>query len=162
MILSLFLFVLFANILGLIPYSSTLTAYIIITLSLAIMVMFACTFYAFQTHGAAFIGFFLPSGCPGWLIPILVPIELLSYIFRVVSLSVRLFANMLAGHTLLAVIAGFGWAMAAGGTMLFLVHPLPILVVFVLVGLETAVALIQAYVFAILTCIYFDEAINMH
>jgi len=89
-------------------------------------------------------------------------IEILSFIFRVVSLSVRLFANMMAGHTLFAVLAGFGWGMLTSGIMISLLSPLPVLVVFVLTGLETFVALIQAYVFTILTCIYFEEAINMH
>ena len=158
----LFNFILIANILGLIPYSSTVTAYIIITLTLAITVLVGVTIYAFQNHGRHFFSFFLPAGVPLPLWPLLITIELISYVIRVVSLSVRLFANMMAGHTLLAVLAGFGWTMATSGVFLFLVHPLPILVVFVLVGLELAVACIQAFVFALLSCIYISDAINLH
>ena len=158
----LFNFLLIANILGLIPYSSTVTAYIIITLTLAMTVLIGVTIYAFQNHGRHFFSFFLPSGVPLALWPLLITIELISYVMRVVSLSVRLFANMMAGHTLLAVLAGFGWTMATSGVFLFLVHPLPILVVFVLVGLELAVACIQAFVFALLSCIYISDAINLH
>jgi len=147
---------------GLVPYSSTVTAYLTVTLTLSIMVMFGVTVYAFKNHGIKFFGHFLPSGSPGWLIPFIIVIEIISFVFRVVSLSVRLFANMMAGHTLFAVLAGFGWTMVTGSMMLSIVTPLPVLVVFILTGLETFVALIQAYVFTILTCIYFEEAINMH
>jgi len=161
-IFTLFLFLLIANVAGLAPYGSTVTAYLIVTITLAMMVMFAVTVYAFKNHGIRFFGHFLPGGTPGWLIPLIIMIEIISYVFRVVSLSVRLFANMFAGHTLLAVLTGFGWSMMTGGIMLAIVSPLPVLVVFVLTGLETGVALIQAYVFTILTCIYFEEAINMH
>jgi ATP synthase subunit 6 len=159
---TLFIFLLFANVGGLVPYSSTVTAYLTVTLTLSIMVMFGVTVYAFKNHGIKFFGHFLPSGSPGWLIPFIIVIEIISFVFRVVSLSVRLFANMMAGHTLFAVLAGFGWTMVTGSMMLSIVTPLPVLVVFILTGLETFVALIQAYVFTILTCIYFEEAINMH
>jgi len=161
-IFTLFLFILISNLSGLVPYGSTITAYLIITFVLSTMVMVAVTVYAFKGHGIRFFGHFLPGGVPGWLIPFIIPIEVLSFVFRVVSLAVRLFANMMAGHSLLAVLAGFGWSMATGGVMIAVVSPAPVLVVFVLVGLETAVALIQAYVFAILTCIFFEEAINIH
>jgi ATP synthase subunit 6 len=161
-VFTIFLFLLISNVAGLVPYGSTVTAYLVVTLTLSIMVMFGVTVYAFQNHGILFFGHFLPSGTPGWLIPLIIPIEIISFVFRVVSLSVRLFANMFAGHTLFAVLAGFGWAMATGGIMIAIASPLPVLVVFILTGLETFVALIQAYVFTILTCIYFEEAINMH
>jgi ATP synthase subunit 6 len=161
-VFTLFLFILISNISGLVPYGSTITAYLIITLVMSTMVMVAVTIYAFKGHGIRFFGHFLPGGTPGWLIPFIIPIEILSFVFRVISLAVRLFANMMAGHTLLAVLAGFGWTMATGSLMVALVSPAPVFVVFVLVGLETAVAMIQAYVFTILTCIYFEEAINMH
>jgi len=161
-IFTLFLFILISNVSGLVPYGSTITAYLIITVTMSTMVMVAVTIYAFKGHGIHFFGHFLPGGTPGWLIPFIIPIEILSFVFRVVSLAVRLFANMMAGHTLLAVLAGFGWTMATGSVMIALVSPAPVFVVFVLVGLETAVAMIQAYVFTILTCIYFEEAINMH
>lgn len=161
-IFTLFSFILISNVSGLVPYGSTITAYLIITITMSTMVMVAVTIYAFKGHGIHFFGHFLPGGTPGWLIPFIIPIEILSFVFRVVSLAVRLFANMMAGHTLLAVLAGFGWTMATGSVMIALVSPAPVFVVFVLVGLETAVAMIQAYVFTILTCIYFEEAINMH
>merc|ERR1711943_139281 len=99
-----------------------------------------------RLHGLTYFGHFLPAGCPFNLYPLIIPIEFISYVFRVVSLSVRLFANMMAGHTLLAVLAGFGWTMATSGILLFVLHPFPVLVVFILVGLEVAVAVIQAYV----------------
>jgi ATP synthase subunit 6 len=162
MILTLFVFILVSNLLGLIPYSSTVTAYIIVTLTLSIMVNVGVTIYGFQNHGIHFFSLFLPPGVPLFLWPILIPIEIISYFIKVVSLSVRLFANMMAGHTLLAVLAGFGWTMATSSALLFIVHPLPVLVVFVLVGLELAVACIQAFVFALLTSIYISDSINLH
>jgi ATP synthase subunit 6 len=161
-ILSLFLFVLIANLIGLIPYSSTVTSYLIVTFAMAIMVLIGVNMVAGRFHGLVYFGHFLPAGCPFALYPLIIPIEFISYIFRVVSLSVRLFANMMAGHTLLAVLAGFGWSMVNGGPIIFWFHVLPVFVVFVLVFLETAVAIIQAYVFTILTCMYLDEAINLH
>ncbi len=162
-IFSLFIFILIANLIGLIPFSSTVTSYLIVTFAMAIMVLLGVNIIAGRFHGLVYFGHFLPSGCPFPLYPLIIPIEFISYVFRVVSLSVRLFANMMAGHTLLAVLAGFGWTMVtAGSTELLLAHPFPILVVFVLVFLETAVAIIQSYVFTILTCMYLDEAINLH
>lgn len=162
-IFSLFIFILVANLIGLIPYSSTVTSYLIVTFAMAVMVLLGVNIIAGRFHGLVYFGHFLPAGCPFALYPLIIPIEFISYVFRVVSLSVRLFANMMAGHTLLAVLAGFGWTMATGpSTDLLLFHPLPIFVVFVLVFLETAVAIIQSYVFTILTCMYLDEAINLH
>lgn len=161
-IFSLFIFIIISNLIGLIPYSSTVTSYLIITLAMAIMVLLGVNIIAGRLHGLFYFGHFLPEGCPFALYPLIIPIEFISYVFRVVSLSVRLFANMMAGHTLLAVLAGFGWTMANASTSLFIISPLPILVVFLLVFLETAVAIIQAYVFTILTCMYLDEAINLH
>lgn len=161
-IFTLFVFILIANLVGLIPYSSTVTSYLIVTFAMAIMVLVGVNIIAGQHHGLVYFGHFLPAGCPFALYPLIIPIEFISYIFRVVSLSVRLFANMMAGHTLLAVLAGFGWTMANASISLLVLSPLPILVVFILVFLETAVAIIQAYVFSILTCMYLDEAINLH
>ena len=161
-IFSLFVFILISNLIGLIPYSSTVTSYLIITFAMAIMVLVGVNIVAGRFHGITYFGHFLPAGCPFALYPLIIPIEFISYIFRVVSLSVRLFANMMAGHTLLAVLAGFGWTMANASVSLLFLHPLPVFVVFVLVFLETAVAIIQAYVFTILTCMYLDEAINLH
>jgi ATP synthase subunit 6 len=161
-VFTLFIFVIMCNLIGLIPYSSTITSYLIVTFALAVMVLVGVNIVAARAHGIKYFGHFLPAGCPFSLYFIIIPIEFISYIFRVVSLSVRLFANMMAGHTLLAVLAGFGWTMATSSVILFLIHPGPVLVVFVLVFLETAVALIQAYVFTILTCMYLDEATTMH
>ena len=161
-IFSLFVFILIANLIGLIPYSSTVTSYLIVTFSMSIMVLVGVNIIAGRLHGLLYFGHFLPAGCPFNLYPLIIPIEFISYVFRVVSLSVRLFANMMAGHTLLAVIAGFGWTMIHATLSLFYPTLFAILVVFVLVFLETAVAIIQAYVFTILTCMYLDEAINLH
>lgn len=161
-VFTLFIFVIMCNLIGLIPYSSTITSYLIVTFALAVMVLVGVNIVAARAHGIKYFGHFLPAGCPFSLYFIIIPIEFISYVFRVVSLSVRLFANMMAGHTLLAVLAGFGWTMATSSVVLFLIHPGPVLVVFILVFLETAVALIQAYVFTILTCMYLDEATNMH
>jgi len=161
-IFSLFLFILVANLVGLVPYSSTVTSYLVVTFAMAVMVLVGVNIIAGRHHGLVYFGHFLPAGCPFALYPLIIPIEFISYVFRVVSLSVRLFANMMAGHTLLAVLAGFGWTMVNGGISLAFLAPFPVLVVFVLVFLETAVAIIQAYVFTILTCMYLDEAINLH
>lgn len=161
-IFTLFVFILSANLIGLIPYSTTVTSYLIITFAAAVMVLIGVNIIAGRFHGLTYFGHFLPAGCPFALYPLIIPIEFISYVFRVVSLSVRLFANMMAGHTLLAVLAGFGWTMANTSSELFLLQVFPIFVVFVLVFLETAVAIIQAYVFTILTCMYLDEAINLH
>lgn len=161
-ILSLFVFILTANLIGLIPYSSTVTSYLIVTFAMSVTALIGVNVIAGRLHGLTYFGHFLPAGCPFNLYPLIIPIEFISYVFRVVSLSVRLFANMMAGHTLLAVLAGFGWTMANTSVSLCFFHPLPLLVVFVLVFLETAVAIVQAYVFSILTCMYLDEAINLH
>jgi len=162
-IFTLFIFILSANLIGLIPYSTTVTSYLIVTFAAAVMVLIGVNIIAGRFHGLTYFGHFLPAGCPFALYPLIIPIEFISYVFRVVSLSVRLFANMMAGHTLLAVLAGFGWTMTnSTSTELFLLQIFPIFVVFVLVFLETAVAIIQAYVFTILTCMYLDEAINLH
>jgi F-type H+-transporting ATPase subunit a len=126
------------------------------------IVLLGVNIIAGKLHGLTYFGHFLPAGCPFPLYPLIIPIEAISYTFRIVSLSVRLFANMMAGHTLLAVLAGFGWTMVNASVSLCFLHPLPIFVVFVLVFLETGVAIIQAYVFAILSCMYLDEAINLH
>ena len=158
----LFNFILIANILGLIPYSSTVTAYIIITLTLAITVLVGVTIYAFQNHGRHFFSFFLPAGVPLPLWPLLITIELISYVIRVVSLSVRLFANMMAGHTLLKVISWFAFALMNYSGALFILHMVPLVLLVPLFALEFAVALIQALVFSILISIYLNEAVKLH
>ena len=155
-IFSLFMFVLVTNMLGMLPYSFTVTSHIAVTLALALLVFIGVTVIGFIKHGIGFLKFFVPSGIPAPLVPLLVVIEIISYLTRPLSLSVRLFANMMAGHTMLKVFASFviglgvlgGWA------------PLAFMVAFT--GLEILVAFLQAYVFAILTCIYLNDALHMH
>ena len=154
-ILTLFVFILFCNVLGLVPYSFTPTSHIIVTFSMAIVVFIGVTIIGFARHGLHFLEFFVPKGVPAWLLVILVPIEVISYFVRPFSLSIRLFANMLAGHTMLKVFGGFvvmlgvlaGWA--------------PLAFIVALTGLELIIAFLQAYVFTILTCLYLNDAIHM-
>ncbi len=155
-IFSLFMFILFANLIGLVPYSFTFTSHIIVTFSMAITVFLGVTVIGIIRHGLRFFTLFLPTGVPMVMAPLLVPIEIVSYLSRPVSLSIRLFANMMAGHTMLKVFAGFvvplgilgGWA--------------PLAVDVALTGFEFLVAVLQAYVFTILTCLYLNDAIHLH
>ncbi|CAM9118906.1 unnamed protein product [Choristocarpus tenellus] len=158
----LFSFILMANISGLIPYTFTITSHLIQTLVLAIMVFLGVIIICASTHGFHMLSLFLPGGTSLVLAFLLVPIELVSYIFKPLSLAVRLFANIMAGHTLLKVIAGFAWAIIGSGGFLLIAHILPLVVLIILFGLELAVALIQAYVFTILTTIYINDAIVLH
>jgi len=159
---SLFSFILFLNCIGLIPYSSTVTSYACITLLLTFMVLFGAYYLVFSIHGLKFFGLFCPQGCPFGLIFFLIPIEFISYIFRMVSLSARLFANMMAGHALLAVLTGFSWVMFNSSEIgVSIAGTLPMIVVFMLFFLETGIAIVQAIVFTILSCMYIDEAINL-
>ena len=154
-IFTLFVFLLFGNMLGLIPYSYTFTSQIIVTFAMAAFVFIGVTIIALFKHGLHFFSFFVPAGAPKVLIPFLIVIEVISYFVRPVSLSVRLFANMLAGHTLLKVIAGFVAALGVFGIV-------PFAFVVVLTGLEILIAFLQAYVFAILTCLYINDALHLH
>jgi ATP synthase subunit 6 len=162
LIFNLFLFLLLCNLIGIIPYSFTLTSHLSITLALALMTYFGYNFIGIKKHKIKFLTLFLPGGANFILIPLLVPIEIVSYVFRVISLPVRLFANMMAGHTLLKVIAGFAWIMINLNLTLFIAHFIPMFLLVLLIGLELGVALIQAYVFTILTCIYINDALNLH
>ena len=155
LIFSLFMFVLFGNLLGMIPYSFTFTSHIIVTFALAALVFILVTILGFVKHGMHFFSFFVPPGSPIYMWPLLIPIEIISYLSRPISLSVRLFANMLAGHTLLKVIAGFIALMGVAGV-------LPLALVVALTGLEILIAFLQAYVFAILTCLYINDALHLH
>lgn len=155
-VFSIFMIVLMGNLLGMIPYSFTYTSHIIVTGALALMVFFLATMVGFVRHGFHFFSLFLPKGLPLWLAPLIVTIEVISYLSRPISLSVRLFANMVAGHTMLKVFAGFSVAMGA------VFGILPLVVNVALIGLELMIAFIQAYVFAILTCIYLKDAIELH
>lgn len=161
-IFTLFLFVVISNLIGLVPYSFTITSHIIVTFSLAIMIFTGVNVIGFKKHGSEMLCLFLPGGTSIALAFLLVPIELISYIFKPISLSVRLFANMMAGHTLLKVIAGFAWSMLSAGGLLFVFHIVPLAVIIVLMGLELGVALIQAYVFSILSCIFLNDTLHMH
>ena len=155
-IFTLFIFILFCNMLGLVPYNFTPTSHIIVTFAMAAFVFIGVTIIAFFKHGLHFFSFFAPKGVPLWLMPILVPIEVISYLIRPLTLSVRLFANMLAGHIMLKVFAGFvimvgiffGW--------------LPLIFTSAFFALEVLVACLQAYVFAILTCLYLNDALHLH
>jgi F-type H+-transporting ATPase subunit a len=155
-IFSLFMFVLFCNMLGMIPYSFTVTSHIIVTLLMAIFIFIAVTIIGFLKHGFGYLKLFVPSGVPIVLLPLITVIEIISYLSRPVSLSVRLFANMMAGHTMLKVFGGFVISLGMLGGWL----PLGFSVA--LTGLEILVAFLQAYVFAILTCIYLNDALNLH
>ena len=154
-VFTVFTFVLFGNVLGLLPYSFTFTSHIIVTAALALVVFTGVTVIGFAKHRLHFFSFFLPPGVPLWMAPLLVPIEILSYLTRPLSLSVRLFANMMAGHTLLKVIAGFVLAMGAFGVV-------PLAGLVALTGLELLIAVLQAYIFTILTCVYLNDALHLH
>ena len=162
LIFVLFCFILFCNLIGMVPYSFTITSHLIITFTLALTIYLGFNLIGIKKHKLNFFNLLLPSGSSIALVPILVPIELVSYIFRVISLPVRLFANMMAGHTLLKVIAGFAWTMLKVNSFIFIAHFIPLIIIVLLVGLEIAVALIQAYVFTILICMYINDALNLH
>lgn len=126
------------------------------------MAFFAINVVAIRTHGFHALSFFLPSGAPIALAPLLVAIEVVSYSFRVVSLALRLFANMMSGHCLLKILAGFSWTMLSTGGILTFMHLLPLTVIFAIIGLELSIAFLQAYVFSVLLCIYLNDAISLH
>ena len=161
-VFALFMFVLFGNLIGLFPYAFTYTSHIAVTLGLAATVFLVTTIVALVLHGRKFFGYFFPEGAPLWLAPIIVPVELVSYLSRPVSLSVRLFANMVAGHVLLKVFATFVVLLGGLGTIGPVAALLPLSVNVLLVGFEILVAFLQAYVFAILTCIYLHDAVHLH
>jgi F-type H+-transporting ATPase subunit a len=161
-IFSLFMFILFGNLLGMIPYSYTFTSQIIVTITLALIIFIGVTLIALIKHKLEFFTFFFPSGVPIALAPLLIPIEIISYLMRPVSLSVRLFANMLAGHTMMKVFAGLIIMMTSASGVLKAGAVLPLLAVIGLTGLEFLVAALQAYVFSILTCMYLHDALHLH
>jgi F-type H+-transporting ATPase subunit a len=154
-VLTLFTFILFANVLGLVPYTFTVTSHIIVTLALALVVFIGATIIGFIRNGFGYLKLFMPSGVPVFLLPLVILIEIVSYFIRPMSLSIRLFANMMAGHMMLKVMAGFvvmlglmaGW--------------LPLAAMVGLMGLELLVAALQAYVFALLTCMYLNDAMHV-
>ena len=159
---SIFFFILFSNLLGMIPYSFTLTSHLIVTFTFSLMIFIYFLLIALIKYKLYFFSHFFPEGSPLWLAPLLVVIELISYFLRVISLSVRLFANMMSGHTLLKILATFGWIMLCSRGFLFFLSLAPLIVLFLLTGLELGVACLQAYVFAVLSIIYIEESINLH
>jgi len=155
-IFTIFMFVLFCNMVGMLPYSFTVTSHIIVTFALAAFIFVGVTVVGFIKHGIKYLELFVPKGVPLVLLPLIVIIEIISYLSRPVSLSVRLFANMMAGHTMLKVFGGFVISLGLLGGWL------PLSFSVALIGLEILVAFLQAYVFAILTCIYLNDALNLH
>ncbi len=159
-VFSLFMFVLTANLLGMVPYFFTVTSQIIVTFALALLVIGTVVFYGFYKHGFGFLKLFVPSGVPGALLPLVVSIEVISFLSRPISLSIRLFANMLAGHITLKVFAGFVTSLSALGAVGVAGSILPLLMTVALTGLEFLVSFLQAYVFAVLTCMYLNDAVH--
>ncbi len=159
-VFTLFMFVLFANMIGLIPYSFTVTSQLIVTATLALVVFFIVVIYGFWRNGLEVPQLFVPKGVPVYILPAIVVIEILSFMSRPISHSVRLFANMLAGHITLQVFAGFIIMLAGFGVLGWFGAALPFVLVVMLIALEFLVAFLQAYVFAILTCIYLNDAIH--
>nr|YP_010620185.1 ATP synthase F1 subunit 6 [Gredgaria maugeana]WAX04221.1 ATP synthase F1 subunit 6 [Gredgaria maugeana] len=161
-IFSLHLFLLFSNLLGMIPYSFTITSHITFTFGLSLSIFIGINIIGFKTHGLNFFSLFLPRNVPLIIIPLLVTIEFLSYLVKVFTLAIRLFANMTSGHTLLKIIAGFAWTMLISGGLLSILHLIPLFLLFLLIGLELAIAILQAYVFTLLTCIYLNDVLDLH
>ena len=162
LIFTIFFFISSMNLIGLIPYSYTVTSHFIVTFSISFFIFIGMNIICVKTHKLEFFSLFLPSGTSVLLAFLLVPVELISYTFKPLSLAIRLFCNMMAGHTLLKVFAGFAWSLSGTTGVLFLMHYVPLLILIPLFGLELGVALIQAFVFSLLTCIYLNDALNLH
>ena len=160
LVFSIFMFILVLNVIGIIPYTFTVTSHIIITVALALLVFFTVLVYGFWSHGLHFLRLFVPSGIPIYILPLVTFIEIMSFLSRPVSHSVRLFANMLAGHITLKVFGGFVTMLGALGFLGWLGAIVPLTLTIALTALELLVAVLQAYVFAILTCIYLNDAIH--
>jgi len=157
-----FLFILLVNLIGLIPYSFTITSHLIVTFTLSFAVFIGVNIICIKIHKIEILSLFIPSNTSIGLALLLVPIEFIAYLFKPLSLGIRLFANLMAGHTLLKVIVGFSWSMLLLDDILSFFHVVPLLVLVILMGLELGVAMIQAYVFTILTCLYLNDSINLH
>lgn len=154
-VFSIFFFVLLGNLLGMVPYMFTFTSHIIVTFSLAMIVFLFVTILGIVLHGFHFFSLFMPKGVSVFLAPILIPIEMISYLSRPISLSVRLFANMMAGHTMMKVFAGFVVMLGSAGIM-------PMALNVILTGFEVVIASLQAYIFTVLTCVYLNDAVHLH
>ena len=161
-VFTLFFFILFGNLFGVFPYDFTFTSHIVVTLALTLVVFFLSTGVGLYYHKMHFFSYFVPDGVPALLLPLLVPIEVLSYLSRIISLSVRLFANMMAGHVMLEVFGAFVVMLASAGIIFWIPSALSETVLIALIGFELLVATLQAYVFAILTCIYLHDAVHLH
>jgi len=161
-VFTIFFFVLMGNLIGLFPFQFTYTSHIAVTGALAAMVVVVTTVVALKIHGLHFFAYFFPDGAPKALAPLIIPIEVISYLSRLVSLSVRLFANMVAGHVMLKVFASFIGMLGADGVLGQIIAVGPVVLTVGLVGFELLVAFLQAYVFAILTCIYLHDAVHLH
>jgi F-type H+-transporting ATPase subunit a len=159
-VFSIFMFVLFCNVIGLVPYFFTVTSHIVITAALAVTIILLVILYGFYRNGVKFLGLFVPHGVPGYLLPLVVAIEVMSFLSRPISLSVRLFANMLAGHITLKVFASFILMLGAFGVAGWVGAVIPFAMTVALTALEILVAFLQAYVFAILTCMYLNDALH--
>ena len=155
LVFSTFMFILFCNLLGMMPYSFTATSHIAVTFALAAALFLAMTIFGLARHGLHFFSLFAPEGVPAWIMPVIIPIELVSYLVRPVSLSIRLAANMIAGHVLLKIFAGFVIALGIFG-----IFPGAFLVLFI--GFEIFIACLQAYIFTMLLCVYLNDAVNLH
>jgi F-type H+-transporting ATPase subunit a len=161
-VFTLFFFILFGNLLGVFPYFFTFTSHIAVTLAMSLFVFILVTFVAIKEHGLHFFSYFVPKGIPMVLTPLLVLIEVISYLSRIISLSVRLFANMMAGHVMLEVFGSFVVMLGLAGGIFLIPAGLSLSVNIILIGFELLVATLQAYVFAILTCIYLHDAVHLH
>lgn len=162
LIFTLFVVVLMGNLLGMIPFSFTYTSHIVVTFALAMLVFLAVLIVGIARNGLHFFSLFLPPGVPAWLLPLIIPIELISFLIRPITLSVRLFANMMAGHLMLKVFAGFSVMMFGAGFVGIVGSMLPMLFNVILIGFEFLIALIHAYVFTVLSCIYLKDTVDLH
>jgi ATP synthase subunit 6 len=158
LIFTTFMLILGCNVLGMIPYSFTVTSHVIVTFTTALAIFAGMNILGILKHRKHFLSLFFPPGAPVALAPLLVLIEFVSYVFRVLSLSIRLFANLMSGHTLLKILASFSW----GVVSIYGIFVLPIVIIFIVTGLEMAIAFLQAYIFAVLLCIYLNDAFNLH
>ena len=161
-IYSLFFFILIANLFGNVPYSFTITTSIMVSIGLSFTILIAVTILGLSIHKLHFFSYFVPSGTPLALVPLLVLIEMVSYLARAFSLGIRLFANVVAGHTLMKILATFLYQMFSAGIIMFVLTLIPFVLFLAIMGLELAVSFIQAYVFTILTCSYIKDAIELH
>ncbi len=162
LIFTIFVFVLVGNLLGLVPYMFTYTSHLIVTMALALLIFFSVIGFGLRNHGLKFFSLFLPPHVPWWLVPFIIPIELISFCVRPLTLSVRLFANMMAGHIVLKVVASFAVAAAGMGALGSLLGVFPVLVNVAMILFELLVAVVQAYVFAILACVYLKDSVDLH